>query len=104
MHGKLRENNFRLRWQRENGLMNKSKRRWFPKKPICEGGTRGFLTVGLQEVKPALELLAIGTGASLFIMIIEITVNLIQVWLHKRRFKVHFNGMHLLSKKLKVKY
>lgn len=27
----------RLRWQRENGLMNRAKRRWFPKKPDCEG-------------------------------------------------------------------
>lgn len=63
---------FRLRWQRENGLMNKYKRQWFPKKPICDAGSHGFQVVGLQEVKPALLFLGIGTGISLLIMIGEI--------------------------------
>lgn len=66
---------FRLRWQRENGLMNRVKRRWFPKKPICEGGAKDFITVGLQEVKPALYLLIIGTSLSLILMFAEIVMH-----------------------------
>lgn len=52
--------------------MNKYKRQWFPKKPICDAGSREFRTVGLQEVKPALLFLGIGTVISLFVMIGEI--------------------------------
>lgn len=72
---KIEYNFYRIRWQRENGLMSKQIRRWFPKKPICEGGARGFTTVGLQEVKPALYLLLIGTGLSVVLMFIEIAMH-----------------------------
>lgn len=76
---------YRLRWQRENGLMNKYKRRWFPKKPICEGGARGFMTVGLQEVKPALYLLLIGTSLSLAILLFEFAVYHIVIWYNREK-------------------
>lgn len=55
--------------------MNRQKRRWYPRKPICEGGTRGFITVGLAEVQPAIMLLLIGTGISLLIMFGELLVH-----------------------------
>lgn len=93
---------FRLRWQRENGLMNRMKRIWFPKKPDCEGGSRGFLTVGLQETKPALQLLAIGTGLSLAIMIVEIFVNSLQLHIQKQqltlRMKRKISEKQLINK------
>lgn len=54
--------------------MNRAKRRWFPKKPICEGGSREFLTVGLQEVRPALMLLSLSMGLSLTLMILELCI------------------------------
>lgn len=63
----------RIRWQRENGLMDKQKRRWFPKKPICEG-SRGFTTVGLQEVKPALFIWFVGVTLSIVLVFAEIAV------------------------------
>lgn len=75
----------RLRWQRENGLMNRYKRKWFPKKPICDAGSRGFQTVGLQEVRPALLFLGIGTGISLFVMIGEILYHSIADRMHSKR-------------------
>lgn len=68
---------YRLRWQRENGLMNKFKRRWFPKKPLCDGGARDFRTVGLQEVKPALFFLLIGTAVSVLLMLIEVCAHMV---------------------------
>lgn len=74
----------RLRWQRENGLMNKFKRKWFPKKPICDGGVRDFRTVGLQEIKPALFLLLIGTAVSLILMLIEVCMHMVMQRLHRR--------------------
>lgn len=52
--------------------MNKQKRRWFPKKPACESGARDFMTVGLQEIKPALYLLIFGTFLSFIVMLVEI--------------------------------
>lgn len=76
---------FRLRYQRENGLMNRAKRRWFPKKPICEGGVRGFTTVGIAEVKPALLLLLMGMGASFGVLFVEWLVKIISDQRKKKR-------------------
>lgn len=105
----------RLRWQRENGLMNRAKRRWFPKKPNCEGkchlasyrkignernsfvcvlfpgGGPRFLEVGLQEVKPALELLAIGFSLPIFILIIEILMKRAIEWTKRNEKAVQRN-------------
>lgn len=55
--------------------MNKYKRRWFPKKPDCDSGVRGFLTVGLQEVKPALVLLCIGNGLAFALLVMEMLIH-----------------------------
>ncbi|XP_031620817.1 glutamate receptor ionotropic, delta-2-like isoform X2 [Contarinia nasturtii] len=88
----------RLRWQRENGLMNKYKRRWFPKKPICEGGARGFMTVGLQEVKPALYLLLIGTSLSLAFLLLEIVIYYLIRFNKKKIKKVHRTSETIIKK------
>lgn len=61
--------------------MNRLKRRWFPKKPKCDSGARDFMTVGLQEIKPALYLLVTGTLFSLLLMFVEIFVHkIILIW------------------------
>lgn len=54
--------------------MNRAKRRWFPKKPICEGVTSDLKAVGINEVQPALKLLAMGVFLSFLIMLLEIVV------------------------------
>lgn len=77
----------RLRWHRENGLMNKIKRRWFPKKPMCEGGSRGFVTVGIAEVKPAIIFYIVGTGVSSAILIIEIILHKLVLMMEKEKIK-----------------
>lgn len=90
----------RLRWHRENGLMNRSKRRWFPKKPICDGGTRGFTIVGLQEVKPALFLLLYGTLLAFVLMYMEIATQRAMVWYNDRfdiARKSQSNGLHFVT-------
>lgn len=61
-----------MKWQKEVGLMKRDEIRWIPKKPDCEGGRRGFITVGLREIKPAVFLLLIGYGSSVLIFVIEI--------------------------------
>lgn len=76
----------RLRWHRENGLMNKYKRRWFPTKPICEGGARGFTIVGLQEVKPALFLLLYGNLFAFILMCLEILIRKTLIWYKDKKY------------------
>lgn len=61
----------RLRWQRENGLMNRVKRRWLPSKPVCERGIRQVRTVGMPEIRPALYVLFLGLVTSLTICLSE---------------------------------
>lgn len=63
---------YRMKWQKEVGLMKRDEIKWIPKKPDCEGGQRGFMTVGLREIKPAAFLLLIGYGSSVCIFVIEI--------------------------------
>lgn len=92
---------YRLRWQRENGIMNKYKRRWFPKKPDCEGGARGFITVGLQEVKPALFLLLIATALSLALMLIEICMHKAMLQCKRSKVPQQWANVHI---KLMEKY
>lgn len=52
--------------------MNHMKRHWFPKKPICEGGVRGFTTISIAEVKPALIFLVMGFATSFVLFIFEV--------------------------------
>lgn len=61
-----------MKWQKETGLMRREEIRWIPKKPDCEGGRRGFMTVGLGEIKPAIYLLCIGYALSALIFISEL--------------------------------
>lgn len=65
--------------------MNRVKRRWFPKKPNCEAGVRGFMTVGIAEVKPALLFLLMGMGVSFFILFIEWLTNICSARYRKKR-------------------
>lgn len=51
--------------------MKRDELRWIPKKPDCEGGRRGFMTVGLSEIKPAVILLLVGYGLSILIFSTE---------------------------------
>lgn len=48
----------RLRWQREAGLTARARRRWLAARPRCEAGAAGFLSVGLPDVLPALQVTA----------------------------------------------
>lgn len=52
--------------------MKREEIRWIPKKPDCEGSRRGFNSVGLTEVKPAVYLLLFGYGLSIALLISEI--------------------------------
>lgn len=63
----------RLKWMKETGLMKRDELRWIPKKPDCEGGGRGFFTVGLGDTKPAAFLLLIGYASSVIIFFAEIS-------------------------------
>lgn len=81
--------------------MNKYKRKWFPRKPICDAGSRGFQTVGLQEVKPALLYLGIGTGISFFIMIGEILYYSIANRMRKHQIKSTSEKRIIFTRKLK---
>lgn len=49
----MREN--RLRWQREVGLMSQTRRVWMSARPRCDAAGGGFLSVGLVDVLPALQ-------------------------------------------------
>lgn len=66
---------YRIRWQREIGLINKEQRRWIPKNPECGTGGRGFLTVGLMEVDLAIKMLVIGTLFSAFLLFCKLLYN-----------------------------
>lgn len=73
----------RLRWQREIGLIDRTHRHWIPQKPQCEGGGRGFVSVGLTEVHPAVMLLVFGAAASFGVMIIEIIFKMFMMKMEK---------------------
>lgn len=61
----------RLRWHREIGLIDAVKRRFILKKPICEDGGRGVITVSLNDVQPAINFLLFGTVTSFSILLCE---------------------------------
>ncbi|XP_055300052.1 glutamate receptor ionotropic, kainate 2-like [Sitodiplosis mosellana] len=62
----------RIKWQKEIGLMKRDELRWIPTKPDCKGGLSGFVTVGLNEIKPAVILMLFGYGLSLLVLGVEI--------------------------------
>lgn len=62
----------RLRWHREIGLLDRNYRQWIPRRPICEPGGRGFVSVGLKEIRPAIILFLIMIGVSIFLLLCEI--------------------------------
>lgn len=73
--------------------------------PICEGGARGFITVGLQEVKPALYLLLIGTSLSLLMMFVEVFISKTTHWCDKHKIlEKQKQRLAKVHKKLKAKY
>lgn len=80
--------------------MNKFKRRWFPKKPICDGGVRDFRTVGLQEIKPALFLLLIGVSLSVIIMLIELCTHMLMQRTWRKRIKASRKQRTTMNPKL----
>lgn len=63
--------------------MKRDEIQWIPKKPNCEGGLRGFMTVGLGEIKPAIIFLLIGYGLAVLIFVAE---NLLRI-LYARKNK-----------------
>lgn len=60
-----------MAWLREIGLLDREHRRWIPRKPECGSGGRGFVTVGLTEINPAIILLIAGNAISVAIFLTE---------------------------------
>ncbi|XP_073949074.1 ionotropic receptor 75a-like [Choristoneura fumiferana] len=61
----------RLRWQREVGLMERSRRVWLAARPRCDAGAGGFVSVGLIDIISALHVLAAGMCLSLLLLAAE---------------------------------
>lgn len=66
-----------MHWIREIGIYDCIHRRWYPRKPPCEGGI-GFNSIGLTEVRPALMLLLFGFGAASVVLLLEILHTFLQ--------------------------
>lgn len=74
---------FRLRFQRENGLMGREYAKWFPKKPICENNANKMTPVGIIEIKSALLILVFASCAAFVIFLIEIIMKKMSKMLFK---------------------
>ncbi|XP_048006929.1 glutamate receptor ionotropic, delta-1-like isoform X2 [Leguminivora glycinivorella] len=61
----------RMRWQRETGLLDRTRKLWLALKPRCDAASGGFVSVGIIDVLPALHVLIAGMAASLFFLAIE---------------------------------
>ncbi|KAI8422111.1 hypothetical protein MSG28_006034 [Choristoneura fumiferana] len=61
----------KLRWQREVGLMERSRRVWLAARPRCDAGAGGFVSVGLIDIISALHVLAAGMCLSLLLLAAE---------------------------------
>ncbi|XP_037298268.1 glutamate receptor ionotropic, delta-2 [Manduca sexta] len=61
----------RLRWQREIGVMGRWRRRWLASRPQCDSAAGGFLSVGISDVLPAIEILATGMMIAIILLIGE---------------------------------
>lgn len=68
----------RVGWLGEVGIIRRDQNRWVPEKPKCDGISE-FLTVGFAEIKPAIQILAIGYAISIAIAAIEILARSLQV-------------------------
>lgn len=82
--------NDRLKWFKETGLMKRDETKWIPKKPDCEGGRRGFMTVGLNEIKPAVILLVIGYAVAVLFLGAEVIQNFLLRRKLKKKTKIRF--------------
>ncbi|XP_022814472.1 glutamate [NMDA] receptor subunit 1-like [Spodoptera litura] len=58
----------RLRWQREVGLMDRARHMWLVSRPRCEAAGTGFVSIGLIDVLPALQVLALGAIMSVVLL------------------------------------
>lgn len=82
--------NDRIKWFKETGLMKHDESKWIPKKPDCEGGRRGFMTVGLNEIKPAIILLVIGYGVAVLFLGAEVIQNFLLRKKLQKKPKIRF--------------
>lgn len=64
-------NSCRVGWLREIGIIKRDQNRWVPKKPKCDGVAE-FLSVGLAEIKPAIQMLLIGYAIAISVVAFEI--------------------------------
>lgn len=64
--------NRRLRFQNEIGLINREVRRWFPKRPMCEGNSKKVTAIGITEVKWIIWVLFLGNIFAIAILLCEI--------------------------------
>ncbi|XP_037969861.2 uncharacterized protein LOC105392961 [Plutella xylostella] len=66
----------RLRWYRDTGLMGRSARTWFATKPRCDSGAAGgFVSVGITDCLPAIQVLGIGAMLAAALLLVEISVH-----------------------------
>ncbi|KAJ8731049.1 hypothetical protein PYW08_002462 [Mythimna loreyi] len=65
----------RLRWQREVGLMDRERRIWLVSRPRCEASGGGFVSIGIIDVLPALQVLALGAFISVVLLASEVGVH-----------------------------
>lgn len=70
--------------------MKHDESKWIPKKPDCEGGRRGFMTVGLNEIKPAIILLVIGYGVAVLFLGAEVIQNFLLRKKLQKKPKIRF--------------
>ncbi|XP_028169804.1 ionotropic receptor 75a-like isoform X1 [Ostrinia furnacalis] len=64
----------RLRWQREVGLIERSRRIWLAARARCDAAGAGFISVRLSDVLPAVQVLLYGTLFAVVLLFIEIAV------------------------------
>jgi hypothetical protein len=62
---------FRVQWLKESGISDREYKYWIVQKPKCHGNTEVFTIVRLQDVYPALLVLAYGLLVSVLILTIE---------------------------------
>lgn len=77
----------RLRFQRENGLLNREVRKWFPKKPLCESNANKIAPVGLQEAKSAILILVHGIWIAIVLCALEILIRRFQTFIKQLKLK-----------------
>lgn len=63
---------FRLRWQREAGILDRLWKIWVTQHPICEDNLGGFVSVGLIDFYPALKTLHYGIMTAIVVFLGEI--------------------------------